>query len=1129
MSTSRPINRVRTALRRGGSEPRSPRRRSGRGPVSWLQRRLRGSGRERGMVEAGIAAAGGLLVVGAVVGNGVAASVMDMSDGQTWLPSNDGSVVQINPATGQAEYRLIIGEDGEAMEVTQSDGFLVVTNLETGVATPIDLAGLVAGQGRQTEGETEILIGGGLMMIAELEPGFIQVVDPLSFASVGTAYRAGEDLSDLVIDRDGTVWMMTTSGTLRELDWVADSGTFSVSLERPVTGAGPQTQLVPHSSGVTVFAPDGGAVLQIGVGADYVQQVPALQGPVLAADRSPADLSPASATDAGLVVMISGRQLVQVDVGGIGCTRPLKPAVLEDRVYVPCGGQGVVLVLDAQGRQHGEPIQVPGGGDPNLVVDDGRLIVHDPDDDRIVLVQQDGSTEVSDLGGDDVPTGTADPQDPLPPVTVPTTPVTNPVQPPVQIDPPDITTPPTDGDPDDGDPDDGTTPTGDPDDDPTGGGTDGPGDGTVDGDADLAPTGVQATLQGDGSVELSWTAPEITPESYLVTSSDGAVGRTIGVGETSVRLTGLTCGTDLTLTVYAQHSGDRMAAARAEVATADCVDPPDDGDLTPSAVVAERAGDDVVVGWTPPVVAPDRYVVDGMGKSLVVDGADASVVLDDVACGTVEVTVTAVHTDAGEYSATSRAVTETCAPDPADLRPSGVTLTNTGGDDFRLTWEAPVEAPESYRISGSGVSATAAAGATQWSGAIACSATPLRLTVTAVHAGGLEGAAQSAQVAHTCPAGPDPVIGAPSGVTATLLGDGTTIRVTWSASSPGAEEYVLQPSSGGTVSVGTATSYDFTSGTAGQSYSFTVEARRTGYQAATSAASNTVAIPVPQTVPDAPGNLQATIDHQMGSTQHTVTWTAPNDGGSPITGYQLVWDGRVVDLGAGATSWSESVPCDPCQQMPTVPDFDVSVTAINAVGAGPAASTVPGMGTPPPPQPRDGDAVLTTEDSLDGNNMFRGTITYEPSSTWAGVGGTCTASVDGGPPTAIDCGTSAVVGSFSGRRNVGMYGSVTVTITWPGGTATTSASVDRAGEYYCDQNGCYQIASLDPSDPDVEIDPMPWQPPEVPNPPVVIAGIGMLIGAGTMRTLRALRQRGMTADPTDPSGQPDPSTREDTR
>src|SRR5690606_31435470 len=111
--------------------------------TSWWRRGLHKAGRERGMVEAGIAAAGGLLVVGAVVGNGVAAAAMDMSDGQTWLGGDDGSIVQVNPATGRPEYRLVIGGDGDRMEVTQNDGLLVVTNLETGVVTAIDLAGLV--------------------------------------------------------------------------------------------------------------------------------------------------------------------------------------------------------------------------------------------------------------------------------------------------------------------------------------------------------------------------------------------------------------------------------------------------------------------------------------------------------------------------------------------------------------------------------------------------------------------------------------------------------------------------------------------------------------------------------------------------------------------------------------------------------------------------------------------------------------------------------------------------------------------------------------------------------------------------------------------------------------------------
>src|SRR5690606_37879947 len=174
--------------------------------------------------------------------------------------------------------------------------------------------------------------------------------------------------------------------------------------------------------------------------ADVVQQVPALQAQVMAAASSPADLAPASAADHGLVVMISGRELLTVDVGGLSCARPLEPAVFERRVYVPCGGEGRVLVLDERGATAAPDIVVPGGGDPVLVVDDGRLVVHDPDDGRIVLVQQDGSTQVTDLGGAEVPTvEPGDEHRPRPPISVsgPSTPVTPPTQDPIQVQQPD--------------------------------------------------------------------------------------------------------------------------------------------------------------------------------------------------------------------------------------------------------------------------------------------------------------------------------------------------------------------------------------------------------------------------------------------------------------------------------------------------------------------------------------------------------------------------------------------------------------------------------------------------------------------------------------------------------------------
>src|SRR5690625_5005184 len=136
-------------------------------------------GRDRGFVEVGVALAGALLVLGAVVGNGVAATVLDMTDGQTWLPDDDGRVVQVNPATGEPERRLVIGADGSQMEVSQRDGHLIVTDSATGELTAINLAGLVASGSRGADGETWVLIGGGQVVLAEPSPGTIRAVDPL--------------------------------------------------------------------------------------------------------------------------------------------------------------------------------------------------------------------------------------------------------------------------------------------------------------------------------------------------------------------------------------------------------------------------------------------------------------------------------------------------------------------------------------------------------------------------------------------------------------------------------------------------------------------------------------------------------------------------------------------------------------------------------------------------------------------------------------------------------------------------------------------------------------------------------------------------------------------------------------
>ena len=59
-------------------------------------------------------------------------------------------------------------------------------------------------------------------------------------------------------------------------------------------------------------------------------------------------------------------------------------------------GTGLGLRRLGDGAQHR-------GGDPELVIDDGRLIVRTPTDGRIVIVQADGTTSTVDISAADVP------------------------------------------------------------------------------------------------------------------------------------------------------------------------------------------------------------------------------------------------------------------------------------------------------------------------------------------------------------------------------------------------------------------------------------------------------------------------------------------------------------------------------------------------------------------------------------------------------------------------------------------------------------------------------------------------------------------------------------------------------
>ena len=116
--------------------------------------------------------------------------------------------------------------------------------------------------------------------------------------------------------------------------------------------------------------------------------------------------------------------------------------------------------------------------------------------------------------------------------------------------------------------------------------------------------------------------------------------------------------------------------------------------------------------------------------------------------------------------------------------------------------------------------------------------------------------------------------------------------------------------------------------------------------------------------PGAPRDLTAVRDLADGEVD--LTWTAPaDDGGSAITRYDVLVDGLVA---ATSTGTSASVPVDNTPH-------DLSVRAVNSVGAGPASTTVNLAGVNAPGAPTTVAATRTVDTA---------TITWAPPASTGG-------------------------------------------------------------------------------------------------------------------------------------------------
>ena len=452
-------------------------------------------------------------------------------------------------------------------------------------------------------------------------------------------------------------------------------------------------------------------------------------------------------------------------------------------------------------------------------------------------------------------------------------------------------------------------------------------------------------VRGNTQLEVSWSAPDdqgstITDYDvqYKTTDVTSWTDHTFSGTGTSTTITGLTNGTAYDVRVRATNSVGSSQWSSAATAT------PATLPTTPAAPTLTAGNSQLQVSWTAPATGGAQitdydvqyktssdttwtdHTFTGTGTSTAITGLTNGTAYD------VRIRVTnAVGSSAWSASATS-------TPQAVPATPTVPTVTR-GNTQLEVSWTAPDDNGSS--ITDYDVQYKTSSDTTWTDHTFTGTGTSTTITGltngtsydTRVRATNAVGSSQWSPVAEgtpaTVPTAPDPP---------TLTVGHAQLGVAWTAPVTGGApitNYDVQYAVAGTSSwtelnlVGSSTSTTITGLTNGTAYDVRVRARNSvGVSAWGTSASAT-----PVTTPAAP-----TITVTPDSEQLTVRWTAPDAGGSAITGYTIQYQT------SDAASWTDHTfsgtgTSTTITGLTNGTEYNVRVRAINTIGNGAWSAT----------------------------------------------------------------------------------------------------------------------------------------------------------------------------------------------
>ncbi|MEU4427884.1 fibronectin type III domain-containing protein [Actinoplanes sp. NPDC024001] len=718
-----------------------------------------------------LAAALGLTVRGL----GSADEALASYDAASWMWSRDqGEVARVNGVNAKVDTRVDVRQArGHQVEVSQSDRFVLLRDVDTGAIASMDLADLQAfWKGESAPGVgVSVAVHEDAAFVVDAVQGKVQQIDPRTLQGIGEPLRFPPGISGGVFDGAGRLWIAASSeGTVTAIRPAPGTGDGAApTRERTETVAAPSHDLALTTleDGVAVLDRTTNELTRIGASKTTIR-LP-LSGPGIVPPHTDGDT---------IAVTVPGeRRVYAVDETGIrsqvtvpGDGGRLRAAVVwQGYLYVADGD--TVHVFDRSGQPR-DDIRIPRpGGELELEVRENHLFINAPGASAARVVDDTHTVRPVDKAADDVLGGDPPPEKAPPPAP----PKRKPAK-------PSVTEP-------------------------------------------GAPRNVRAAA-GNAEARVTWQAAAANGAAISRYVVSGA-GRTFQVGadQRSLVVTGLTNGETYRFRVHAvNRKGDGPArTSNAVRPTAEVPDPPGgapiaeakpDGSVTVTWLAANGQGRKIQRYTVTAIAAGGSAPLgDTTGTSLTVPGGR-------LAYGTqYAFTVVAVN-DRGAGSQAS-AVSNSVVPFTKPGRPgnAAATTVNDQAGSIRVTWGAAADngRPISKYVVTAGEKKTDVAGATTTVEVAGLgNGQNVPVTVVAVNeAGESEAASTSARTVA-------PAKVTVTGVTATH--NAATVTFTADAGG-GVPTCVLTVSGGGTGSSGNCRSLSATGLKPSTGYMFTVTVR----------------------------------------------------------------------------------------------------------------------------------------------------------------------------------------------------------------------------------------------------------------------------------------------------------------